>query len=152
MVAKYGLVICPACGRARGIESCRKTSSCPCGRQVRIRKSMLKFETDSPLELAEMVAQANTQLASGKRFRRSKPRTPSDPFARVAQRVMILKGSTERTEAIARELTVEFGDFGVEEVRRVVAVLGRDDPEEIMSRLKENSLVYEVSEGRYRIA
>ena len=152
MAAKYGIVICPACGKARGIEASRKTSSCPCGRQVRIRKSMLKFETDSPHELAEMVAQANTQLANGKRFRRTKPRAPSDPCARVAQRVMVLRGPAERAEAIARELTAELGDFGVDDVRRVVSVLGRDDPEEIMTRLKDSSLVYEVCEGRYRIA
>ena len=66
--------------------------------------------------------------------------------------MMVLRGPAERAEAIARELTTELGDFGVDDVRRVVAVLGRDDPEEIMARLKDSSLVYEVCEGRYRIA
>ena len=150
-VTKYGLVICPACGKARGIEASRKTSSCPCGRQVKIRKSIFKFMTDSPRELAEMVAQANTQLANGKKFRRSRSRAPSDPCARVAKRVMVLRGSAERAEAIARELTAELGDFGLEEVRRVLALLGRNDPEEVISRLKDSSLVYEVCEGRFRV-
>lgn len=145
-------MICPACGKARGIERSRKTSSCPCGRQVKIRKSMIKFETDSPLELAEMVAQANIQLANGKRFRRSRSKAPSDPYARVAQRVMVLKGSAERAAAIARELTTELGEFGVEDVRRVMTVLGKGDPEETMVKLVENSIVYEVGDSRYRAA
>lgn len=152
MISKYGLVICPACGKARGVIASRKTSSCPCGRQVKIRKSMIKFRTDSPIELAEMVAQANAQLASGKKLRRSKTRASSDPCVRVAQRVMSVSGSSERAEAIARELTDEIGDFGLEEMRRVLEVLGRNNPEDVMTKLKEGSLIYEISEGRFRIA
>lgn len=113
---------------------------------------MIRFETDSPMELAEVVAQANTQLANGRKFRRSKAKVSTDPCVRVAQRVMVLRDSAERAEAIARELTDELGDFGIEEVGRVMAVLGKDDPADMMIKLKESSLVYEVSEGRYRLA
>ena len=112
---------------------------------------MFKFECDSPLELAGMVAQANEKLANGKKFRRSRAKSPDDPYMRVAKSASVLKGSVERAEAIARGLTGELGDFGVEDVQRVLSLLGKNDPASVISRLRESSLVYEVGEGRYRM-
>lgn len=147
---KYGLIICPSCGKARGVETSRKTTSCPCGRKVKLRKSMFKFETDSPRELADMVGQANEQLSAGKRFRRRRPKESDDPCVRVAQAAMALRDPVERGEAIARGLTDELGDFGVEELRRVLAVLGANAPESLVRRLMAANIVYEVREGRYK--
>ena len=147
---KYGIIICPSCGKARGVETSRKTSSCSCGRKVKIRRSMFKFETDSPRELAGMVGQANEQLLTGKKFRRRRPKQSDDPCVRVAQAVMSVKGRQERGEAIARGLTEEFGEFGLEEVGRVLAVLGANDPEGLVNGLASANLVYQTESGRYR--
>ncbi len=147
---KYGIIICPSCGKARGVETIRKTSSCPCGRKIKLRRSMFKYETDSPRELADMVGQANEQLSAGKKFRRRRPKKSDDPCVRVAQAVMALKGREERGEAIARGLTDELGDFGLEEVRRVLAVLGANDPEGLVEGLVSANMVYETGDGRYR--
>jgi hypothetical protein len=112
---------------------------------------MFKFECDSSMELAGMVAQANEKLANGKKFRRSRVKSPDDPYMRVATSASVLKNSAERAEAIARGLTGELGDFGVEDVQLVLSILGKDDPASVISRLRESSLVYEVGDGRYRI-
>ncbi len=113
---------------------------------------MFKFECDSPLELAEMVAQANEKLANGKKFRRSRAKPPESPYARAARSASAFKDSADRAEAIARELTHELGDFGVEDVRRVLSIIGRDDAESVVRKLRESSIVYEVGDGRYKIA
>ena len=97
-----------------------------------------------------MVGQANEQLLAGKKFRRRKAKKPEDPCVRVAQACMSIKDSVQRGEAIARGLTDEFGAFGLEELGRVLAVLGSDDPEGLIRRLLDANLVYEVGEGRYR--
>ncbi|MDH3365083.1 MAG: hypothetical protein OEM29_03650 [Thermoplasmata archaeon] len=134
------------------METSRKTSSCPCGRKVKLRRSMFKFECDSPLELADMVAQANEKLANGKKFRRSRAKAAEDPYVRVAKNASVLKDSAERAEAIARELTSELGDFGVDDVQRVLSILGRNGSDSVIEKLRDSSIIYEVSEGRYRIA
>lgn len=150
-VVKYGLVICPSCGKARGVEAAKKTSTCPCGRQGRLYKSQMKLRTDSPLELAEMVAQANSQLAGGKKFRRPRSsKRASDPFARVAERAKGLRDPVEAAEAVVRGLTEELGDFSVEDLRQVLLLLGKGSPDDMISRLVDNNLVFEVGEGRYR--
>ncbi len=148
---KYGLVICPSCGKARGVEAAKKTSTCPCGRQGRLFKSQMKFRTDSPLELAEMVAQANLQLAGGKKFRR--PRSSKEaksPLARVAKSAKGLRDPAEVAEAVVRGLTEELGDFSIEDLRQVLLLLGKGSPDEMISRLVGSNLVFEVGEGRYR--
>ena len=147
---KYGLIICPSCGKARGVETSRKTTSCPCGRSVKLRKSMIKFETDSPRELADMVGQANEQLLAGKKFRRRRAKESDDPCVRVARASMALKDPVQRGEAIARGLTDELGDFGLDELRAVLSVIGSNDPESLVRRLIEANIVYEVDAGRYR--
>jgi hypothetical protein len=147
---KYGLVICPSCGKARGVETAKKTTTCPCGRQGRLFKSQIKFETDSPLELAEVVAQANSQLANGKKFRRPRSKPPKDPYARTAGRAKGLRDQTEMAEAIARGLTEELGDFSVEDLGKVLSLLGKGSPDEMIVRLKDSNIVFEVGEGRSR--
>ncbi len=149
---KYGLIICPSCGKARGVEASKKTSSCPCGRKVKLRRSMFKFECDSPLELAEMVAQANEKLANGKKFRRSRAKSPESPYVRTARKASAFKDPADRAEAIARELTHELEDFSVGDVKRVLSILGRNDAESVIRKLRESSIVYEVGDGRYKVA
>ncbi|HUU07721.1 MAG TPA: hypothetical protein VMW88_04855 [Thermoplasmata archaeon] len=111
----------------------------------------MKYRTDSPLELAEMVAQANLQLAGGKKFRRPRSsKGANDPSARVAKRAKGLRDPAEAAEAVVRGLTEELGDFSVEDLRQVLLLLGKNSPDDMISRLVGNNLVFEVSEGRYR--
>jgi hypothetical protein len=140
VVLKYGVVICPACVRARGLQTSRKTSTCPCGRQVKLRRASFRFLTDSPRELADMVAQANEQLANGKQVRRKRARSPKD----------LAKDPVGRAEIVARELTRELGEFGVEDVRRVLKIIGKGSAEDMVDKLLGASIVYEAGEGRFR--
>jgi hypothetical protein len=132
------------------VETAKKTSTCPCGRQGRLFKSQLKFETDSPLELAEVVAQANSQLGSGKKFRRPRSKKAKDVYSRAAEGAKGHRGPVEMAEAVVRALTEELGEFTVEDLGRVLSLLGKGSPDEMIVRLKENNLVIEVAEGMYR--
>ena len=147
---KYGLVICPSCGKARGVETAKKTTTCPCGRQGRLFKTHIKFETDSPIELADMVAQANSQLASGKKYRRPRVRKATDVYSRVAERAKGLRDQTEFAEAVARGLTDELGEFSMVDLARVLSLLGKGPPDAMLVRLVDANVVFEVDEGRYR--
>ena len=97
-----------------------------------------------------MVAQANEQLANGKKVRRKQPRSPKDPFARIARSAALAKDPVERAEIVARELTRELGEFGAEDVRRVLKVLGKGSAEDMVDKLLGASMIYEAGEGLYR--
>ena len=60
---KYGVIVCPSCGKAKGVEAEKKTTTCQCGREIELSRVKLHYSTDSPMELADAVAQANALIA-----------------------------------------------------------------------------------------
>lgn len=148
---KYAVIICPKCGKAKGVEAERKTSTCPCGREITLSRTKFLFESNSPSELAHAVAEANEQLGEGvKRPRARRKPSSKDPYAGVAERARAIKDPLERMRVIATELTAMHGEFGYDDVKRVAALVGRESPEDMISRLQEHGLIYETSEGTYR--
>lgn len=147
---KYAVMICPKCGKAKGVEAGRKTTTCPCGRVIKVSQTKFLYETDSPSELARAVAEANEQLGEGERPRARRKPSKKDPYAGVAERARAIKDPLERMRVVAQELTAMHGSFGYDDVKRVAAILGRESPEDMISRLQEHGLIYETSEGTYR--
>lgn len=147
---RYAVIICPKCGKARGVESGRKTTTCNCGREIKVARVKFLYETDSPSELAKAVAEANEQLGGGHRPKVRRKPSHRDPYARLAERARAIKDPLERMRAIAVELSSMLGEFGYDDVKRAAALVGKESPEDIISRLKEHGLIFEVSEGSYR--
>jgi hypothetical protein len=147
---KYAVIICPKCGKAKGVEAERKTTTCPCSREIVLARTKFMFETTSPSELARAVAEANEQLAGGSKVKGRRRASPKDPYAGVAERARAIKDPLERMRVIAQELTAMHGAFGYDDVKRVAALVARESPEDMIARLQEHSLIYETSEGTYK--
>lgn len=147
---KYGVIICPKCGRARGVEAGKKTTTCQCGREMNLSRVKLKFPTESPMELAKIVGQVNEALAEGEPMPSApKPRRKS-PASRVAERAKSIKDPLERMRVIAEELTALKQEFTLADLRKVAGMIGKDSAEDMLARLLEHNLVYETQEGSYR--
>jgi transposase len=147
---KYAVIICPKCGKAKGVEAGKKTTSCPCGREMTVARLKFYFETDSPSELARAVAEANEQLAEGKKPSARRRTKHKDPYARISERARVIKDPLERMHAVAKDLTSLQGEFGCEDLRRIAHLVGKVSPEDMIARLQEQNLIYEVTDGRYR--
>jgi len=147
---KYGILVCPRCGMAKGVEADKKTTTCQCGREIDLRRVKLRYMTDSPLELAESVANANAALRGGKQLPPEKKRRRKDPFYVIAERAKVVKDPVERMKVIAKGLTDLKTAFEVEDVRRVASLVGKDSAEDIVKALREHNLIYENADGRFR--
>jgi hypothetical protein len=147
--AKYGVIVCPKCGMARGVETAKKTTTCQCGKEIHLDRVKTMFLTDSPIELADSVAAANASLRGGERMPREKSRR-RDPLSTIAERAKSVKDPVERLQIIARGLTDEESEFGLEDLRKIVSRIGKGSPEDMLAALKEHNLVYETSDGKYR--
>lgn len=150
MVLKYGVMVCPKCGMARGIETNKKTTTCQCGREIVMSRMKIMFLTDSPLELADSVAKANASLRGGEQVLTDKKSRKKDPYSKIAERAKPIKDPIERMHVIARELTELKPGFSLEDVRKVATLLGKDSPEDIIARLQEHNLIYETEEGTFK--
>lgn len=147
---KYGVIICPKCGKAKGIETRRKTTTCFCGRKIRLKRGMFKFMTDSPSELADTVGKVNAALHGAEPMPKEKRRKRKDSYAAMVECTAPIKDPLERLHAIATELTRSKSQFDLDDLRRVLSIMGRDDPERMLAKLLENGVVFEVAPGRYK--
>lgn len=150
MRAKYGVIVCPKCGMARGVESVKKTTTCQCGKEIHLDRVKIMFLTDSPLELADSVAAANASLRGGERMPSEKRSRRRDPVADLVDRAKPVKDPLERLQIVARGLTEMRSEFGTEDLKKVASLLGKGSPEDMLAMMKEHNLVYETSAGMYR--
>ena len=59
----FGVIICPRCNRARGVDLSVKTSKCPgCGLHSEVDRMHTYFQTDNELELAEAVRRTSSRM------------------------------------------------------------------------------------------
>ena len=59
----YGVVVCPKCNRARGVDLSVKTSKCPgCGLHSEVERLRTYFQTENEQELAEAVRRTSSRM------------------------------------------------------------------------------------------
>jgi len=150
MGSKYGVIVCSKCGMAKGVETAKKTTGCQCGNEMVLSHVKIKNQTDSPLELADLVASANAALRGGEPTPPERRSRKKDPYLSIAERAKPIKDSLERMRSIAQGLTELQSRFTIDDIRRIASLLGKDSAEDVLARLKEHNLVYESEPGVYR--
>ncbi len=135
---------------ARGVETAKKTTTCQCGREIDLENMKIKNQTDSPIELAQLVANANAVIRGGLMPGPEKKSRKKDPMNVIAEKAKPIKDPLERMRVVAQGLTELKSQFTIEDLRVVASLLGRDSAEDILARLKEHNLIYETDVGVYK--
>jgi hypothetical protein len=151
----YGVVVCPRCKRAKGVDLKRKTTACACGFEIRVVPSKIRARAQSARELAPLVGRASAELAGGLRAyeaasappRRTRPR---DVHARVIAIAAKSRDRTSRVRAAAVELTKELEVFSPVDWAKVLDGLGIPASEEALQALVRSNVVYEPKPGFFR--
>jgi len=148
----FGVVVCPRCKRAKGVELEKKTTTCDCGFEIRILASRTVFETSDARELAAEVGRTQARLRGGTKEveAASRPKRRSrDAFTRVITDA----GRGDRRQRMRRAaegLAREFVLFTLEDWRRVAEALAIPDPSEALEELTRGNVVYQPRPGYYR--
>ncbi len=134
---------------AKGVETKRKTTTCQCGREIKVRKRNVKYLTDSPIELAQTVAEVNAALRGGG----ARPPMRKTPSARspILDKAMTAKTPAERLRTMAEELLKKSRDFGADDLKPMADTM-RKTPEAVVKMMLDTGMIYESSPGRYRLA
>ena len=151
----YGVVVCPRCKRAKGVDLKQKTTTCLCGFEIRVVPSRVRARANTARELAPLVGQVSAEIAGGlKAYREA-----AAPVRRIRPRDVHLRGigiaskaqgRANRVRAAAVELTRELEVFSMPDWERVLAGLGIPHPEEALAALVRANLVLEPTSGFYR--
>ena len=151
----YGVVLCPRCRRAKGVDLDRKTTMCVCGFEIRVSPHQTRFRTERARDLPGLVGRVNAERAGRlaeyeaelgpRRRRRSR-----DVHARVIAIAAKAGDRSAQVRSAASELTKELEVFTVEDWARVLAGLGVPDPEGTLEHLVAGSAVFQPRAGFYR--
>lgn len=148
----FGIVVCPRCKRAKGVDLEKKTTTCDCGFDIRIAASRTPFETSDTRELAAAVGRTQAELRGGTRAveEASRPKKRSkDAFARVIATAS--QGDRRQRMRIAAEgLAREFVLFTAEDWRRVAEALAIPNPSVALEELVRGNVLYEPRPGYFR--
>jgi len=151
----FGVVVCPRCHRAKGVELSKRTTSCSCGFEIRVVPARLPVRVGTERELVEAVRRVSAELAGGlaeyEKAIAPRPRKRiGDVHARVVVIAMKAGDKAHRIRASAIELSKELEMFSYGDLRAVLEALGIQDVEESLDELLRSNVVYEPREGFYR--
>jgi len=148
----FGVVVCPRCKRAKGVDLEKRTTTCDCGFAIRIAASRTTFETSDARELAAAVGRIQAELRGGTKAveTAARPKRRSrDAFARVIAHAS--RGDRrQRTRLAAEGLAREFVLFTFEDWRQVAEALAIPDPSVALEELTRGNVVYQPRPGYYR--
>src|SRR5947208_4360568 len=152
----YGVVVCPRCKRAKGVDLKQKTTTCLCGFEIRVVPSRVRARANTARELAPLVGQVSAEIAGGLKayreaaapVRRIRPRDVHLRVIGIASKAP--RDRANRVRAAAVELTRELEVFSMPDWERVLAGLGIPHPEEALAALVRANLVLEPTSGFYR--
>ncbi len=171
---KFGVVVCPNCNRAVGINLNVKSTKCRrCNQGLNPKSRKVLFETNSERELAQAVGQANLKIQNGadeyqdllKDLELEDEHTifeqdglyvydqSVDIYKRIAMKVKKLENLQEQLIGSASDLSKQFTDFSIDDFGKVLECLGLnpEDSEKYIAQLVSNGIIYEPRIGFYRI-
>jgi Domain of unknown function (DUF1922) len=151
----YGVVVCPRCKRAKGVNLKQQTTTCACGFEIRVVSARIRARAESARELAPLVGQVSAEIAGGTEAyqRASAPvrrKRSRDVHVRVIAVAAKARDRASQVRAAAIELTRELEVFSMSDWDRVLAGLGIPQPEEALATLLRNNAVFEPKTGFYR--
>ncbi len=151
----FGVVVCPRCHRAKGVDLKQKTTTCQCGFEIRVLLSRVRARVGTERELIEAVRTVQAELAGGlAEYERAAapPRRKriGEVHARVAAVAKRAGDRAHRVRAAAEGLTGELEVFSAEDLRIVLEALGIHDVDASLEELLRSNVVYEPKEGFYR--
>jgi hypothetical protein len=151
----YGVLVCPRCKRAKGVDLRQKTTTCVCGFEIRVVPARVKARAETARELARLVGQVSADLAGGgdayrKATAPARRKRSSDAHVRVVAIASKPTDRVSRLRAAAVELTRELEVFSLDDWERVLGGLGIPRAEAALATLLRDNVVFEPKTGFYR--
>lgn len=151
----FGVVVCPRCHRAKGVDLKQKTTTCSCGFEIRVVPERIRGRAGTARELAPLVGRHNAEIAGGldayeRALAPKKRARVRDVHARVIASVVRRGDRVTRIRAAAIALSNELELFTLEDWRKVLSGLGISEAEAALDALIRSNAVFEPKPGYYR--
>jgi len=167
---RFGVIICPHCRWAKGVELKCKTTKCPqCSKSIPVKNHLVKAKTNETNDLPGLVAQVNTALKKGvaayhQLVGTTTPKKSTIDLSNLSEKttndeiydaVAALAGTKssvkDRIELIAKGLTQALGRFSEADFHEVLVLANMDSSrcEEYLKNLLKSDIVYQPRPDRF---
>jgi len=159
---RYGVVVCPHCGNAKGVELADETAKCPrCRKGLHVRELKVFAETDSPGKLPLLVGRVQAQvtnapaqvveLPSKEIVEEYDPLVHDSPMQFAAGLARHHQSVEVRAEMVVRALAKALGRFSERELYEAwrEAGLADDRLDDERKRLLVRGVLYEPRPATY---
>src|SRR5438445_10946484 len=152
----YGVVVCPRCRAAKGVNLKQKPTTGQWGFEISVAPARVRARAETARELAPLVGQVSAELAGGtEAYRRARAparrRRSRDVHVRVIGVAAKARDRRSRARSAAIELTRELEPFSISDWERVLAGLGIPHPAEALATLVRENTVVEPKAGFFRV-
>jgi len=146
----FGVIVCPKCHRARGVELPSKSAMCVhCGRAIDVTKAKVYFKTASQEELGLAVKKMSESLAVDidkyPAERKRKARIVDE-----RSKVQKVKMNEEELRELALRMTREKGEFDLLDLMGALKLKDLDDATEIVETMLAAGIIYEPRSERFK--
>src|SRR5437899_3575429 len=147
-LSMYGVVVCPRCKRAKGVNLKQKTTTCQCGFDIHIVPARIRGRAESARELAPLVGKVSAELAGGtEEYRRAQApvrrRRSRDAHVRVIAVAGKGRDRASRVRSAAIEPTRAREVFSLSDWEPVLVELGVPNPAEALATLVDENTDFE---------
>jgi len=154
-LSMYGVVVCPRCKRAKGVNLKQKTTTCQCGFDIHVVPARIRARAETARELAPLVGKVSAEIAGGtEEYQQARAPVHRRRSRDVHVRVIGVAGKgrdrASRVRSAAIELTRELEVFSLADWERVLTGLGIPHPAEALATLVEENTVFEPKAGFFR--
>jgi hypothetical protein len=151
----YGVIVCPRCSRAKGVDLKQKTTTCQCGFEIYVSSARVLAQAETARELAPLVGQVSAEISGGAAAYRkaaspARRKRSRDVHLRVIAIAAKSRDRAGRLRTAAIELTKELEVFSFADWERVLAGLGIPRPDQALETLVRGNAVFEPKAGFYR--
>lgn len=151
----FGVVICPRCRRAKGVDLKQKTTNCQCGFTINLSLARIVGRVEHHRDLAPFVARVSAEIAGGSRgfglgLGRRPKRRADDVHARVVEKARKAGDRAHKIKSAAIELSKEIVVFSFEYLKSVLHSLGIGDAEGALAYLIREGILFEPMAGYYK--
>lgn len=148
---KYGIIVCQNCKYAKAVDLSNKTAKCShCGKNLKIKKMKVYFESGSQKETSWAVGRLNAKLKKGELPEEEKE-TEKSPYMKAKEQASAGDNEKERIVIMARVLTREMGSFGIDDLEKICDIMGWGDVDDMIEKIRKlEDEIYEPKQNVFK--
>jgi len=148
---KFGIVVCPSCQYAKAVDLSNKKTKCShCGKNLKISKLKVYYESQSQKETSWAVGRLNAKIR-GEELPEVENEPEMSPYKKAKEEAAVGDNKKEKIVLILKVLTKELGQVERHDIEKMCDIIGWSDVDSIIEKIRKlEDEIYEPKTGVFK--